>query len=143
VTIPRRRRLLQVNRKHYLGDIGLRNGMVGYRESDIGGVLENLVFLELRRRGYTVTVGVAGPREIDFVAERRSGRRYVQVAYLLESPATIERELAAFAAVRDAYPRVLLSLDPHQPADLAGVRHQSLADFLRGAPLGASMDDGQ
>ncbi|MCY4512044.1 MAG: hypothetical protein OXG35_34525, partial [Acidobacteria bacterium] len=87
--------------------------------------------------------GVAGSREIDFVAERRAGRRYVQVAYLLESPATIERELAAFAGVRDAYPRVLLSLDPHQPADLEGVRHQSLTDFLRGAPLGASTDEGQ
>ena len=98
------RKLLQVHRKHYLGDVGLRHGMIGYRESDVGGVLENLVFLELRRRGYTVTVGAAGPREIDFVAERRSGRRYVQVAYLLESPATIARELAAFAAVRDAYP---------------------------------------
>ena len=132
------RKLLQVNQKHYLGDIGLRHGIVGYRESDIGGVLENLVFLELRRRGYTVTVGVAGAREIDFVAERRSGRRYVQVAYLLESPATVERELAAFTSVRDAYPRVLLSLDPHQPADLRGVRHQSLTDFLRGAPLGGS-----
>ena len=133
----RGRKLLQVNQKYYLGDIGLRNGILGYRESDVGGVLENLVFLELRRRGYTVTVGVAGSHEIDFVAEKRSGRCYVQVAYLLESPATIERELAAFAAVRDAYPRVLLSLDPHQPADLLGVRHQSLTDFLRGAPLGA------
>ena len=134
----RGRRLLQVNQKYFLGDIGLRNGITGYRESDIGGILENLVFLELRRRGYTVTVGVAGSREIDFVAEKRSGRCYVQVAYLLASPATIERELAAFAAVRDAYPQVLLSLDPHQPADLQGVRHQSLTDFLRGAPLGAS-----
>ena len=133
------RKLLQVNQKHYLGDIGLRNGIIiGYRESDIGGILENLVFLELRRRGYTVTVGVAGSREIDFVAERRSGRRYVQVAYLLESPAAIERELAAFAAVRDGYPRVLLSLDRHQPADLQGVRHQSLTGFLRGASLGAA-----
>ena len=135
------RRLLQVNQKYYLGDIGLRNGIIGYRESDIGGILENLVFLELRRRGYTVTVGVAGSREIDFVAERRSRRLYVQVAYLLESSATIERELAAFAAVRDAYPRVLLSLDPYQPADLQGVRHQSLTDFLRGAPLEASAGD--
>ena len=98
------RKLLRVNQKHYLGDVGLRNGIVGYRESDIGGILENLVFLELCRRGYTVTVGVAGSREIDFVAERRSGRRYVQVAYLLESPATIARELAAFDAARDAYP---------------------------------------
>ena len=72
---------------------------------------------------------------------RRSRRLYVQVAYLLESSATIERELAAFAAVRDAYPRVLLSLDPYQPADLQGVRHQSLTDFLRGAPLEASAGD--
>ena len=138
----RGRRLLQVNQKHYLGDVGLRNGIIGYRESDIGGVLENLVFLELRRRGYNVTIGVTGNQEIDFVAERRSGRRYVQVAYLLESRATIERELAAFGTLRDAYPRVLLSLDPHQPADLQGVRHQSLAEFLRGAPLGTSEGDG-
>ena len=138
----RGRRLLQVNQKHFLGDVGLRNGIIGHRESDISGVLENLVFLELRRRGYNVTIGVTGNQEIDFVAERRSGRRYVQVAYLLESAATIERELAAFATVRDAYPRVLLSLDPHQPADLQGVRHQSLIEFLRGVPLGASEGDG-
>ena len=134
----RGRRLLQVNHKYYLGDIGLRNGITGHRESDIGGALENLVFLELRRRGYEVTVGVAGEREIDFVAERGSERRYVQVAYLLESPATIARELAAFAAVRDSYPRVLLSLDPHQPSDFEGVRHRSLTAFLRGAPLGTA-----
>ena len=134
----RGRRLLQVNHKYYLGDIGLRNGITGHRESDIGGALENLVFLELRRRGYKVTVGVAGEREIDFVAERGSERRYVQVAYLLESPATIARELAAFAAVRDSYPRVLLSLDPHQPSDFEGARHQSLTEFLRGAPLGTA-----
>ena len=134
----RGRKLLQVNHKYYLGDVGLRNGIVGYRESDVSGVLENLVFLELRRRGYAVTVGVANTHEIDFIAEKRPERWYVQVAYLLESPATVERELAAFAAVRDAYPRVLLSLDPHQPADFQGVKHQSLTDFLRGAPLGGA-----
>ena len=134
----RGRKLLQVNHKYYLGDVGLRNGIVGYRESDVSGVLENLVFLELRRRGYAVTVGVANTHKIDFIAEKRPERWYLQVAYLLESPATIERELAAFAAVRDAYPRVLLSLDPHQPADFQGVKHQSLTDFLRGAPLGGA-----
>ena len=131
----RGRKLLQVNPKYYLGDVGLRSGIVGYREGDIGGILENLVYLELTRRGYRVTVGAAGSREIDFVAENNSGRRYIQVAYLLESPATIERELSAFAAVSDAYPRILLSLDPHQPADFAGVSHRSLTDFLRGGPL--------
>ena len=136
----RGRKLLQVNPKYYLGDVGLRNGIVGYREGDIGGVLENLVYLELSRRGYRVTVGTAGAREIDFVAENHTGRRYVQVAYLLESPATIERELGAFAAVSDAYPRTLLSLDPHQPADFAGVSHRSLTDFLRGGPWMVRME---
>ena len=131
----RGRKLLQVNRKYYLGDVGLRNGITGYRESDVGGVLENLVYLELRRRGYRVTVGAAGAREVDFVAESGAGRRYVQVAYLLDSPATIERELSAFAAAPDAYPRILLTLDPYQPADFAGVSHRPLAGFLRGAPL--------
>ena len=87
-------------------NIGLRNGIVGYRESDIGAVLE------LRRYGYAVTVGVAGLREIDFVAERRSGCRYVRVAYLLESPPPSSASWRPLAAVRDAYPRVLLSLDP-------------------------------
>ena len=134
----RGRKLLQVNHKYYLGDVGLRNGIVGYRESDIGGILENLVYLELRRRGYQVTVGAAGSREIDFVAENNFGRRYVQVAYLLESPATIERELGAFAAVSDAYPRILLTLDPHQPSDFAGVSHRSLTAFLRGGSLEGS-----
>ena len=136
----RGRKLLQVNHKYYLGDVGLRNGIAGYRESDVGGVLENLVYLELKRRGYRVTVGVAGSREVDFVAESGAGRRYVQVAYLLDSRATIERELSAFAAVADAYPRVLLTLDPYQPADFAGVSHRSLADFLRGAPLVGQWD---
>ena len=131
----RRQRLLQVNHKYYLGDVGLRNGIIGFRESDVGGMLENLVYLELRRRGYEVRVGCAGAREIDFVAESRAGRHYIQVAYLLETRATIERELSAFRAITDSYPCTLLTLDPHQPADFQGVRHQSIVDFLRGSPF--------
>ena len=129
------KRRLEVNQKYYLGDVGLRNGIIGYRDTDVGGLLENLVYLELRRRGYDVTVGSAGGREIDFVAQDRRGIVYVQVAYLLESQATIERELTAFSTLDDAYPRVLLSLDPHQPSDFAGVRHRSLAEFLLGGDL--------
>ena len=129
------KQLLAVQHKYYAGDVGLRNGIVGYRDTDISGLLENLVYLELRRRGYGVTVGSAAGREIDFIAEDRRGRVYLQVAYLLDSRATIDRELAAFATLDDAYPRVLLSLDPHQPSDFAGVRHRSLADFLLGEDL--------
>ncbi len=126
---------LETNAKYYLGDIGLRNGVLGYREADIGGILENLVYLELRRRGYRVATGSSESGEIDFVAEDRAGRMYLQVAYLLESKKTLERELKAFSLLDDAYPRYLLTLDAHQPRDLQGVRHRSIERFLLGDKL--------
>jgi predicted AAA+ superfamily ATPase len=129
------RRRMEVNNKLYLGDIGLRNGLLGYREHDISGVLENLVYLELRRRGFTVSVGSLGEREIDFVAETESGRLYIQVAYLLETRTTLERECTPLSAVDDAYPRILLSMDRIQPRDLHGIRHRTIIDFLLGEDL--------
>ena len=131
------KRHLETNAKYYVGDIGLRNGVLGYREADIGGLLENLVHLELRRRGYRVSVGSADSREIDFVAEDRSGKLYIQVAYLLETRETIDRELKPFSLLDDAYPRYLLTLDPYQPRDLEGVRHRSIQRFLLGDDLEA------
>jgi predicted AAA+ superfamily ATPase len=113
----------------------LRNGILGYRESDIGGLLENLVYLEPRRRGYRVAVGSADSKQIDFVAEDRSGKAYIQVAYLLENRETIDRELKPFSLLDDAYPRYLLTLDPYQPRDLEGVRHRSIRRFLLGDGL--------
>ena len=127
----RGRRHLEVNDKFYLGDIGLRHGSLGYRETDIGGMLENLVYLELRRRGYDVSVGTLAEREIDFVATRPPGERcYIQVAYLLERPDTIERETAPLLAVEDAYPKLLLTLDDHQPGDFHGVVHRNIMWWL-------------
>jgi predicted AAA+ superfamily ATPase len=129
------KRHLETNAKYYLGDIGLRNGVLGYREVDIAGLLENLVYLELRRRGYRVASGSANSREIDFVAEDRSGKVYIQVAYLLESRETIDRECKPFSLLDDAYPRYLLTLDPYQPRDLEGVRHRSIQRFFLGDGL--------
>jgi predicted AAA+ superfamily ATPase len=129
------RRRMEVNNKLYLGDIGLRNGLLGFHERDIGGILENLVYLELRRRGFTVSVGLLREREIDFVAEAETGRYYIQVAYQLGTRSTLEREIKPFSALDDAYPRILLSMDPLQPRDLNGIRHQSILDFLLGADL--------
>lgn len=129
------KRLLEINHKYYLGDIGIRNGFIGYRDNDIADLLENLVFLELSRRGYSVTIGTLGGREIDFVAEKEGTLRYIQVAYLLESNATIERELAPFRELEDAYPRILMTMDTLQPRDLNGVRHLSILDFLLGTKL--------
>jgi len=129
------RRRLALLEKYYAGDVGLRNAVVGYREGDISGTLENLVYLELRRRGYRVLTGRAGELEIDFVAERGSERVYVQVAYLLESKATVDRELAPFAAIGDKYPCRLITLDRHLGTSLGGVTRMNLIDFLFGAEL--------
>ncbi len=131
----RSRRRMEVNNKLYLGDIGLRNGMLGYRDDDISGILENLVYLELRRRGFRVSIGSLDEREIDFVVETESGRRYIQVAYLLGSRSTIERELVPLSSVTDAYPRILLSMDQMQPRGLNGIRHKSIVGFLLGEDL--------
>lgn len=130
----RGKRHLEIAEKYYLGDTGLFRALLD-RPGDINAVLENLVFLELRRRGYRVSVGRIGVYEIDFVAERGGDVAYVQVAYLLADPATVERELRPLRAVPDHYPKWLLTMDRHPVASDDGVRHQSVARFLLGEPL--------
>ncbi|MEI7899126.1 MAG: ATP-binding protein [bacterium] len=124
------RRHLEVNEKHYVGDLGLRTALLGHRADDIGGVLENVVCLELLRRGCRVSVGRVGDLEIDFVAEREGKKTYIQVAYLLPTKATVERETAPLLAVKDNYPKVLLTLDREAGDDYEGVRRLYLPDWL-------------
>ncbi len=121
--------------KYYLGDTGLFCALLD-RPGDINAVLENLVFLELLRRGYRVSVGRIGDFEIDFVGERGGETVYVQVAYLLADPSTVERELRPLRAVADHHMKLLLTMDQHPVTFEDGVRHLSLAAFFLGAPLG-------
>ncbi|HSV92140.1 MAG TPA: ATP-binding protein [Desulfobacterales bacterium] len=129
------KRHLQVNSKYFLGDLGLRRGLLGVQERWIAGDLENLVYHELLRRGYRVSIGVHQAQEIDFVAERSPGRVYVQVAYLLPSRKTLDRERSALLAPVDAYPRAIVSLDPVAPGGLEGIAHLNAIEFLCGAKL--------
>jgi len=124
------KRLLELHEKYYLGDIGLRHALLGFRDTDIGGVLENVVFLELKRRGYRVAIGKLGNREIDFVAEKETKKVYFQVAYLLHSPETIEREFKPLKDIKDNYPKVVLSLDTIFGDDSEGIQRIHLVDFL-------------
>lgn len=126
------KRLLEIHEKYYLGDMGMRHALIGYREGDISGVLENVVFLELKRRGYEPWVGKLGDREIDFVATRGNERRYVQVCYLLASKETVAREMDVLRAVPDDYPKVVLSMDTALGEDFQGIRRLSIVDFLLG-----------
>ena len=92
-------------------------------------ILENIVFLELLRRGYTVTVAKQAKREIDFVAKSAPRSSYVQVTYLLATDETIEREFGAYAAIRDNFPKYVVSLDEFDRGR-DGIKHRNLRDFL-------------
>jgi len=124
------KRLLELHEKYYLGDIALRHALFGYREGDISGILENLVFLELKRRGYKIVIGKAGKKEIDFIAEKRSRKIYIQVAYLLASPETIEREFSVLSSLKDNYPKYVISMDKIFGKDVEGIQRINLVDFL-------------
>ncbi len=126
------KRLLEILDKYYLGDAGMRHAVIGYREGDISGVLENVVFLELVRRGYKVQVGKLGDREIDFIATREKERRYVQVAYLLATPKVVEREVGVLRDVPDNYPKCVVSMDTAFGEDIDGIRRLHVVDFLLG-----------
>ena len=123
-------RHLELYDKFYMADIGIRHGLIGYRDGDVAGLLENVVYLELRARGYRVSVGKYRDREIDFVAETQTQRLYVQVCYLLASADTIEREYSALEEIDDNHPKIVLSLDSMRPADRSGILWQNLIDFL-------------
>ena len=96
---------------------------------NINLTLENIVFLELLRRGYQVTVGKKDDREIDFVCETQKGKIYIQVTYLLASQDTIDREFGAFRGIEDNYPKYVLSMDDFDMSR-DGIIHRNIPDFL-------------
>ncbi len=128
--------LLEANNKHYFSDHGIRNYLCG---SDIRGsiekVMENVVWNHLRRQGFEVTVGILRAGEIDFVATKADRRIYVQVTYLLASDDTVKREFGNLAAIKDNYPKLVVSLDPVSGgfSEYPGIEHVHLRDFLKTA----------
>ncbi|MBN3580920.1 ATP-binding protein [Algoriphagus aestuarii] len=122
--------ILKTQEKFYLSDVGLLYATMGYRDSRISGILENIVFLELKRRGYSVYIGKLLDREIDFIAEKAGNKIYVQVAYKLESEQTVEREFSSLLAIKDQFPKFVVTLDDFWKEDVEGVQHVHLSDFL-------------
>lgn len=123
--------ILQTNEKYYLGDISLAYAAFGFKDRLISGILENIVLLELQRRGYRVFVGKSGEKEIDFVAEKQNEKLYVQVAYQInESDTTLSREFAPLLALKDQYPKYVVTLDHFWRDNVEGVKHVYLPDFL-------------
>ena len=126
------RAILQGGEKAYLTDIGLREAMLGSNARRLDLVLENIVFIELRRRGFQVYVGRIGKKEVDFIAEKNGERIYIQVAYLLDSPSTREREFSALQTISDNYPKLIVSADEADWSD-NGIKCWNIIDFLMSA----------
>ena len=124
------KQLLKTREKYYVVDPGLRRHLLSGRSQDVGHVLENVVFLELLRRGCKVHIGKVGSLEIDFVAETSNGLEYYQVAATVRDTSTLERELAPLRKIRDHYPKVLLTLDEDPSDNIDGIRKLNVLDWL-------------
>ena len=103
---------------------------MGFRAGQISGILENIVMLELKRRGYKVFTGRYENREIDFIAELKGKKIYVQVAYKMTEQSTIDREFTPLLEVRDHYPKYVVTMDELWHDNIEGVEHKHIADYL-------------
>lgn len=126
-----RKALLQTQEKIYIADHGIRQALFLSNQKDINQVLENIVYIELLRRGYAVTVVKSGNQEIDFCARKDSRMEYYQVSYLLASEETVSREFSAFNSLKDNYPKFVLSMDKLDFSQ-DGIIHKNIIDWLLG-----------
>ena len=123
---------LKTGDKYYVADIGLRYALLGTKRADMGHVLENVVFLELLRRGYEIHIGKVGNAEVDFIAFGEEGEEYYQVAYTVidANGETLKRELASLEAIRDHNPKYLLTMDNTPPTSHNGIKQLNVLDWL-------------
>ena len=123
------KKILTINEKYYIADHGIREAVFGGNERDIDQLLENIVCIELLRRGYKITIGKVGDKEIDFIACRGAEKIYIQVTYLLSSQETIDREFNVYDSISDNYPKYVISLDEFDMSR-NGIKHKNIRDFL-------------
>lgn len=122
--------LLKTNKKYYIVDTGLRNYLIAKNSMDLGSVLENIVFLELKRRGYKVCVGKLGEKEVDFVAQKNGIIEYYQVSANVSDPTTFEREISPLRRIKDNYAKTILTLDKFSVGDYGGIQVVNVIDWL-------------
>ena len=124
------KQLLKANRKMYIVDLGLRNHILPRRSYDLGFSLENMVYFELLRRGYKVTIGRVGNTEVDFVAEKQGAYEYFQVTADMTAKETFDREIRPLENIRDNYEKTILTMDRLTPGNYNGIQVRYLLDWL-------------
>jgi predicted AAA+ superfamily ATPase len=126
----RGKEILKTNEKYFVGDQSLLYAVMGYKDRLISGVLENIVMLELKRRGYRVFIGKLDKKEIDFVAEKAEKKIYIQVAWKMTDQRTIDREFSPLHAIRDNHLKFVLSTEENWHDNIEGIQHKHIAEFL-------------
>jgi len=124
------KRVFEIGEKYYFEDLGIRNSIIGFKHSDIGKLMENVVANHLRICGYDVKTGSLGDLEIDFVASKNSDTLYVQVAYIIPDEKTSEREFGNLMRIPDNYQKIVVSMDEIPFENNKGIRHLHIRDFL-------------
>lgn len=124
------KQLLKTNQKMYIVDLGIRRHLLPRKRYDLGASLENVVYLELLRRGYKVNIGKVGATEIDFVARKRDNVYYLQVTASMVEETTFDREIAPLKAVNDNYPKIIITLDHYTPGNYEGIQVVNAIDWL-------------
>lgn len=127
------KQLLKANKKYYIADLGIRNHILPKRSYDLGFSIENIVFFELLRRGFKVTVGKYQNTEVDFVAQKQGVLTYIQVTADMTAKETFDREMKPLCRIQDNYEKIVLTLDKLSPGNYNGIKVIYLMDFLTGA----------
>lgn len=121
---------LMTGKKYYATDVTMRYAILGRKNIDAGHILENVIYLELLRRGYKVYIGKSGDKEVDFACENKDGFTYYQVALTVRDEKTLERELSALQSINDHYPKFILTMDMDPDADFNGIKKINAIEWL-------------
>lgn len=124
------KKVFEVGGKYYFNDIGLRNSIAGFSPFDLGQIIENAVYLHLKAIGYSILIGKQNDKEIDFIAERQNEKIYIQVALRITEKQTLEREFGNLLAIKDNYPKYVITLDDYSGTSYEGILHIPLRQFL-------------
>jgi len=124
------KKIFEIGEKFYFEDLGIKHSIKSYNQTEIGNVLENLVFNHMKFNGYDITVGKLGSKEIDFICKKGSKKLYIQVCYLLPDKRVLDREFGNLLSIQDNYPKIVVSMDESIGDSYKGIHHVHIREFI-------------